>query len=171
MWLSHSNEWRKPWKLAAQLKEICSRPEDRQGQTDWYHTLSTIKHGSPAKISWLEKFIKTPAESGGVAFSITRDASKVLFDKQNLGHMMGTLLFATGSDIAAGSRAAIEILARRDQRFPEVDSGLTIAARLLDEIFERDCVRKIVQSVRANDPEFDRLCTEVERLKRENNRK
>jgi len=123
---------------------------------------SMIKHGSPAKeVSWLAERMKTPGDHGGVAFSITCDGKKLILDQQDFSHMTGTFLFATGYDIHAGARAASEILARRDMSFPSVVERLAVSARTLDAIFERDCMRKIVQLVKAHDPEFDRLCKEM----------
>jgi len=164
-WLEHRKEWQKPWNRGAQLKEIFPRPEERQADTNMYHMFSMIKHGSPAKeVFWLTEQMKTPEDQGGVAFSITCNGKKLIVDQQDFRHMTGTFLFATGHNVHAGAQAASQILTRHNLSFPGVGEKLTASARALGAILERDCMRKMVQWVKADDPEFDRLCKELKRL-------
>jgi hypothetical protein len=165
-WLAHRNEWRKPWKIGTQLKEICSQPEELQAEMNMYHMFSMIKHGSPAKeVSFLREQVKSSSDcGGGVAFSITCDGNKLILDQKDLGYVTGSLLFGVGSNIHAGTGAASEILARRDLFFPSVVEDLAASSSALGKILERDLMRKMVQWVKTNDPKFDQLCQERERL-------
>lgn len=170
-WLAHSNEWRKPWKLDKQLKDIYPKQAEWQAEIDMYHLYSMVKHGSPAKgISCLTERMKGTAEVGGAAFSITCDGKKLILDQNDFTHMTGSFLFATGHNIHTATQAVGKILSRRSLSFPAVQEKLASSARTLDAIIKRDCMRKIVQWVKANDPEFARLCGEMKRLTAERDR-
>ena len=167
-WLEHVNEWRKPWNLDSQLKEIFQNPKERQAEVDIYHIFSMIKHGSPAKsVSWLSEMMNTEDDVSGVAFSITCDGKKLNLDPQDFSYMTGILLFHTGINAHDGAQAACRVLSKRDISFASIADELAIAKCSLSAVLERDCMRGVVQWVGGRNPEFGKLCSEVERLKAE----
>lgn len=166
-WLEHRNGWHKPWTLEKQLKDIFHEPSEKEAETTIYHMLSMIKHGSPVeKISGLTDKMTSSANHGNMAFPITCDGKRLSFDPENLNQMAGFFLFAAGSNILTGTRAASKILARRDISFPLIDKKIADELQALSSINECECARRMVQWARSHDPKLDRVCEELQQAKR-----
>lgn len=165
-WLTHTNEWRKPWKLDKQLPEIFANPKELQAEKDMYHTWSMIKHGSPAKnVAWRTKSLTGDSVHSSVAFNITCDGTTMILDPGNLTRMGGTLLFATGYNIGESCSAAERIVARRGLASTEIKERVSATLKHLHTIIAKECLWKMVQWARQHDPEFDSICSEEKRLR------
>ena len=167
VWQKHANEWRKPWKMDLQLGEIFKDAKELQAEKDMHHMWCLIKQGSPVKdLASVDKSGNGELVGGdNMAFSITCDGTRMLLEPDNLTRMSGALLFATGYNIRETCYAADRIVSRYGIEPSEMDQKLTVISKRLEKAIERDCMWKILQAVRQQNPQFDQICAEEKRLK------
>ena len=98
IWLDHTEEHRKPWRVAEQMAEIFTTPNELDAERSIYRQYSMVKHSNPVGQTF--------------ALPIAGDRNSLHFDcSGDNSCMVRTHMFALGAHIRCAVSAATEILA------------------------------------------------------------
>lgn len=163
-WINHENEWRKPWEMSKQLKEIYEDKEDLEAERDMYHLFSMIKHGSPAsKHKNLSSLIKNMEATRNISFDISITNKELQLDLSRAKNMIVPYLYGAGINISEACIASFKILARHRLTFRKIDKELKSQVQNLSKFLEIDLRDRIIQWNRVNNNEFRKKWDSVER--------
>jgi len=156
-WMSHENEWKKPWKVSEQLKEIYKDKKDLEAEKDVYRLFSMIKHGSPAsKHKNLSSLIKNMETTGNISFDISITSKGLQLDLSKAKNMIVPYLYAAGANISNACIASFKILARHGLTFRKIDKELKSKVQELNKSLEIYLLDQIIQWNRARNSNFRR---------------
>jgi len=163
-WINHENEWRKPWEMSKQLKEIYEDKEDLEAERDMYHLFSMIKHGSPAsKHKNLSSLIKNMEATRNISFDISITNKELQLDLSRAKNMIVPYLYGAVINISKACIASFKILARHGLTFRKIDKDLKSQVQKLSKFLEIDLRDQIIQWNRANNSNFRKKWDAVER--------
>lgn len=149
-WIKHENEWRKPWNMSKQLKEICEDEDELKAEQDMYHLFSMIKHGSPANNHKnLSSGIKNKRGIKNISFDIAVTNKALQLDPSSAKDMIGPYLYGAGIDVKKACIAGLKILARHGLTFSDIVKELESHVDNLSKFLEKDMLNQIIQCNRA----------------------
>ena len=150
-WINHKNEWKKPWVISKQLKEIYKDEESLRAEKDIYHLFSMIKHGSPVNNHQnLSNSIKNLKAIRNMSFEISINNDTLQFDSSSAKNMVSSYLYCAGINIKEACLASFKILARYGLTFPKLDKELESQAQGLSKFLEIDLKNQIIKWNRDN---------------------
>lgn len=150
-WIKHENEWRKPWAMCKQLKEICENEEELKSEIEIYHLFSMIKHGSPANENKNpNSLIKDIKATRNISFNISIDNKELQLDLSSAKGMIVPYLYAAGINIAKACVAGLKILTKYGLTFHEIDKELESQVKDLGKFLEIHLRDQIIQWNKVN---------------------
>jgi len=163
-WINHENEWRKPWEMGKQLKEIYEDKGELKAEQDMYHLFSMIKHGSPAsKYSNLSSLIKNIEATRNISFDISINNKELQLDLSKAKNMIVPHLYGAGINISKACIASFKILARHGLTFCKIKKELKSKVQQLNKSLEVYLLDQIIQWNRAQNSNFRRKWDAIER--------
>jgi len=163
-WMSHENEWKKPWKVSEQLKEIYKDKKDLEAEKDVYRLFSMIKHGSSAsKHKNLSSLIKDMETTGNISFDISITSKGLQLDHSKAKYMIVPYLYAAGANISNACIASLKILARHGLTFCKIEKELESKIQQQNKSLEAYLLDQIIQWNKTQNSNFRRKWDAIER--------